>query len=86
MKKIIVVIMLVIICISLCACNKTFIDPFYTFNYAVLSHADGTEETIEIVSWKDFQDGDQIQFTDKDGTTYLTHANRVVLKTKWGLK
>ena len=41
----------------------------------------GTVVEGKVQSWKDFDDGDQIQVTI-DGKTYLTNSTRVVLVTR----
>ena len=35
--------------------------------------------TVDVKSWTDFEDGDQIQIKAKDGTTYLVHSSNVTL-------
>lgn len=65
-------------CATLAGCNYQLIDTHYSYDYAIVSWADG-EEKIEIKSWKDYEDGDQIQITAVDGKTYLFHAQRIVL-------
>ena len=62
----------------LTGCNKQVIDTHWTFKYADI---DGIG-TVEISSWKDFDQSDMIQITAKNGTTYCTHSSRVVLRTK----
>lgn len=80
MKKITFVALMVVIIVALTGCsfNKQVFDTNYSFKYAVIMRADG-EQTIKIKSWRDFEDGDQIQFTSVDGITYLTHASNVIL-------
>ena len=41
-------------------------------------HADGSVVEGEVESWRDYDDGDQLQVTI-NGVTYLTHASNVVL-------
>lgn len=62
----------------LAGCNKTFIDTTYAFDYAYVELPNGTVVEGKVQSWKDFDDGDQIQVTI-DGKTYLTNSTRVVL-------
>ena len=59
-------------------CNKQLFDTSYTFNKAIVTYGNETVE-YKIDSWKDFEDGDQIQFTTKDGKTYLCHSANCVL-------
>ena len=78
MKKIIIAVLILCVMLSLIGCNKTIIDTKYTFDYALVSFPDGNTGRIEIESWKDY-DGEQIQIKSTDGTTYLFHADNVVL-------
>lgn len=79
MKKFGIIALLVVMIAALTGCsNKQMFDTNYSFNYAIVTRADG-EQLIQIKSWRDFKDGDQIQFTSIDGVTYLTHASNVIL-------
>lgn len=62
----------------LTGCNAQIIDTNLSFKKAYIID---TGEEIEISSWRDFDDGDMIQFTS-DGITYLTHSSNVILKSK----
>lgn len=78
MKKIAIVALLLAMVFVFTGCNKQVVDLNYNFKYALLMRADG-EQLIQIKSWRDYKDGDQIQFTSVDGVTYLTHSSNVVL-------
>lgn len=65
----------------LTGCNKILIDTTYAFDYAYVALPTGEIIEGKVQSWKDFDDGDQIQVTI-DGRTYLTNSTRVVLVTK----
>lgn len=57
-------IILVMLCLAgiLAGCgNKSFIDTTYTFDYAYVELPNGTVVEGKVQSWKDFDDGDQIQ-------------------------
>ena len=54
-------------------------DGVYTFDYAYISYGDGTVEKVEVASWRDYEDSDQIQITSTDGTVYLVHSENCVL-------
>ena len=58
--------------------NKQWFDLTFSFEHAIVSLPNG--EVIEgtVDSWKDFEDGDQIQ-VKIDGVTYLTHISNVVM-------
>lgn len=82
-KKLIALLLVSIIIFTVCgtllsSCNKSLIDTHYHFKYAVIQRYDG-EQLIEIKSWTDFKDGDQIQITSVDDITYLLHSSQVIL-------
>lgn len=60
------------------ACNKSIIDTTWNFDYAYIKLPTGEVVQGKVTSWKDFDDGDQIQVTI-NGKTYLTHITNVVL-------
>lgn len=62
-------------------CNRQIIDLNYNFKYAEIHMPSGEIISGDVESWKDFEDGDQIQVTI-DGKTYLTHSSNVVLVSK----
>ena len=61
-----------------CGCNKQVFDTTYTFDKAIISLPNGDIIEGEVQSWKDFDDGDQIQVVI-DGKTYLVHSSQVVM-------
>ena len=61
--------------------NKQIFDTTYGFNYAYISLPNGTLVEGEVESWRDYDDGDQLQVTI-DGTTYLVHSSDCVLVSK----
>lgn len=77
MIKKIVIALLVSTCV-LTGCNQQIIDTNYTFKRAYI---EGVGE-IEVSTWRDYENSDQIQITGKDGVTYLTHSSRVILFSK----
>ena len=65
--------------LSLSGCgNRQLFDTTYTFNEAILSMPDGSVVSGKVSSWRDYEDGDQIQVVI-DGTTYLVHSSNIVL-------
>lgn len=80
MKKKIVALVLAVVCVlSMTACgNKQFLDTTYTFDKAIISLPNGEVVEGEVKSWKDYEDGDQIQVKIGD-TTYLVHSSNIVL-------
>lgn len=82
MKKIITVILVLIFAVFLSGCNMQVIDTTYQFDYATI-YSPGGEIVAQgkVQSWKDFDDGDQLQ-VKIDGIMYLTHAGNVVLEDR----
>ena len=79
MKKTLITLLLIAALLLLAACgNRDLFDTTYTFNRAMIAMPDGSVLTGEVESWRDYEDGDQLQVTI-DGVTYLTHASNVVL-------
>ena len=79
MKKFIIAALLIIMCALATGCgNRQVLDITYTFNRAVISLPDGTIVEGPVESWKDYEDGDQLQIVI-DGTTYLVHSMNAVL-------
>ena len=84
MKKKIVVIALLLLIVSLlftgCG-NKQLFDTTYSFNYAIIRLHDNSVIEGKVQSWRDFEDGDQLQIKI-DGTTYLVHSINCTLMHK----
>lgn len=59
--------------------KETGIDVHQEFTKAYLTDLNGKTQIFTISSWRDFDNGDQLQFTTTDGVTYLTHSSRIVL-------
>ena len=83
MKKIIAVLLVLIFVVFLSGCgNRQMFDTTYHFSYCTIYSPSG--EVIaqgEVQSWKDFEDGDQLQ-VKIDGVIYLTHASNVILEDR----
>lgn len=56
----------------LTGCNKQIIDLDYNYNKAICNIG-GEYKEIKLKSWKDYE-GEQLQITDKEGTTYLVSS------------
>ena len=65
--------------LSVTSCNKQIIDTTYSFDRAIIQISNDEVIDVEISSWTDYEDGDQIQIKSKDGTTYLVHSSNVTL-------
>ena len=82
-KKIALLLITIAMALSLCACgNKTLLDTTYTFDEAIIRLPDGSVISGEVAAWTDYEDGDSLQITLKDGNTYLVHASNAVLISK----
>lgn len=81
-KKLLTAILALGMALSLVACgNRQMIDLTYSYKYAIISLPNGEIVEGKVDSWKDFEDGDQLQIT-VDGVTYLVHATDAVLMTE----
>lgn len=79
MKKILAVLALVVLMVALTGCgNRDMIDTVYSYEEAVLSMADGTIVRGKVESWRDYEDGEQIQ-VKIDGVTYLVNSVNITL-------
>lgn len=68
--------------LSLAGCgNKQMWDTTYTYDTAMIEMPGGEVLTVEIESWKDYEDGDQLQIKSTDGTSYLVHSSKCVMMT-----
>ena len=80
--RIIVIVLVLIFVFVLTGCNQQLIDTTFSFNYGTVYSPSG--EVVaqgKVQSWKDFEDGDQLQ-VKIDGVMYLTHSSNVVLESR----
>lgn len=77
MKKIILIVILFVLVITLCSCNRTIIDTTYHFDRAQIILPDGSIVKGNIQKWRDYE-GEQLQIRI-NGTTYLIHSENAVL-------
>lgn len=81
-KGIIVILFLFIISLVFSGCsNKQLFDTTYNFNYCIIRLQDNSIIEGKVQSWKDFDDGDQLQIKI-DGVTYLVHSVNCTLISK----
>lgn len=80
MKKFALILALVA-CVMFTGCNVQVIDTTYTFDYAYISLPNGECVEGKVDSWRDYEDGDQLQIVI-EGKTYLTDTTRAVLVKK----
>ena len=76
MNKFIAILLVVLLIMSLVGCNYNPVDLTYKFDRAIIELANGEVVEVEIDSWKDYDDGEQLQIVAKDGTVYLTSSFR----------
>lgn len=77
-KRVIAMVSALVLCFALTGCNKQVLDTTFSFDSAIISLPNGEVITGKVQSWKDYEDGDQIQ-VKIDGTTYLVHSSNVAL-------
>ena len=80
-KKLLATVLALGMVLSMSACNRQMIDLTYSYKYATISLPNGEIIEGKVDSWRDFEDGDQLQVT-VDGVTYLVHATDAVLMTE----
>ena len=81
-KKLLAAILALGMALSLAGCgNRQMIYLTYSYKYAIISLPNGEIVEGKVDSWKDFEDGDQLQIT-VDGVTYLVHATDAALMTE----
>ena len=78
MKKLCVLLAGVILAFSLAGCNRQVFDLTYKYDKAIIGLPDGTVVSGEVESWRDYEDGDQIQ-VKINGVTYLVHSTNITL-------
>lgn len=65
--------------LGLVGCNYDLVDTTFAFDRAIINLTNGEVITINVKSWRDYEDGDQVQITADDGTTYLVHSSNCTL-------
>ena len=79
MRRLMIFVVIIAIAVCLTACsNRQYYDTTFYFSKAIISLPDGTVIKGKVDSWRDFEDGDQIQIK-MDGKTYLLHSSNAVL-------
>ena len=62
--------------------NKQIFDFNYSFKTAYVKWPDGTMKVLKLKSWKDYDDGEQLQLKDTAGNVYLVSSINCVLTDK----
>ena len=82
-KKAIFIAILITTVVLFSGCNYDMVDTNYSYDKAIITLNDGTKMELEIKQWRDYEDGEQIQITDKDGNVYLVSSyNTILINTK----
>lgn len=76
MKKLLSLILMFITVLLLSGCNKQIVDFKYQFKKV---HIMQENKCYEIESWRDYEDGDQIQVKIKGYGYCLFHSNQIIL-------
>ena len=83
MKKILAFgLLAVILVLSLVSCNYDVIDTQYSYDTAIITLHNGERIEVSIKSWRDYEDGEQLQITATDGTVYLVSSYNCILIDK----
>lgn len=77
-KKIICFLLVFIILMFACGCNRQIIDLNYTFDYAIIELPNGDIVEGKVQYWDDYENGDQLQIKIDD-IVYLVHSTDVTL-------
>ena len=84
-KKIIVVAIIGICCMLLSGCmignRQTGVDTVQTFSDFTIVLGDKVVEG-KVAAWRDYENSDVIQITDKSGNVYLTHYMNVIMERR----
>ena len=78
MKKIFILYLIATTLLFATACNKQIIDLNYEFDHAYCKIGDEYFD-LEIKSWTDYEDGEQLQIKLKDGTVLLVASYNCIL-------
>lgn len=81
MKKGFIICIIIVLILTMCfmtACNTQIVDTTWHFDRAIIKLPNGEIVEGKVDSWKNFEDGDQVQ-VKIEGVTYLTFSANVVL-------
>lgn len=77
----VVALLISLIVLSSCGNRQVGIDTNQTFTSALINLG-GEWRTINVKSWRDFDNGDEVQIITTNGDVYLTHYVNVILVNK----
>lgn len=81
MKKIsilIAILMVLMVCLTACG-NYDFIDGSWKFTRALIEIPGGDVIEVQVESWTDSEDGEQITIKTSGGQVYLVSANNCIM-------
>lgn len=78
MKKFLITLVTVGTVLITSGCNRDMVDTVFSYDKAMIRMPDGTVVKGNVESWKDYEDGEQLQIKI-DGKTYLVHAGNACL-------
>lgn len=74
-----VLILVAVVIVVLTGWNYNIVDTHWKFDYALVYLGDSEPQRIDIASWKDEDDGEQLTLVGTDGKVYLVSANYTML-------
>ena len=77
----VVALLISLIVLSSCGNRQVGIDTNQTFTTALINLG-GEWKTVSVKSWRDFDNGDEVQIITSNGEVYLTHYVNVILVNK----
>lgn len=80
MKKLIACFLLTtLFMLTLVSCNYDIIDTQFSYDTAIITLHDGERIEISVKSWRDYEDGEQLQITSTDDKVYLVSSYNCIL-------
>ncbi|MGN0805346.1 MAG: hypothetical protein ACI4MS_08185 [Candidatus Coproplasma sp.] len=77
MKKLIIITIILILAVTMIACNYQVIDMNYKYDKAYVKIGEEWQD-LNIKAWKDYE-GEQLQLTLEDGTILVVHSLNCIL-------
>lgn len=74
MNRLKAILLVLVIMFTLVSCNYQHMDTVYQFDYAIIRLPNGEVIEGKIISWRDYEDGEQLQLKLEDGNIYLVNS------------
>lgn len=74
----VVVLVVIVLSFTVSCGNYSMIDTKFSYTHAYIKVGDEWIK-VEVDSWRDYSDGDQLQVVDTDGNVWLSSSNNIVL-------